>query len=362
MKQSALQFLIPGALGSGTGGYVYDRHVIEGLRALGWDVAVHSLDGSFPQPSAAALAHAGETLSQLSDGALVLIDGLALGGMPELVEAHAGRLAIVALVHMPLAAEVGLEPRTAARLQQQELRALRRVRHVVVTSRTSEELLTAQGLSAARICVIEPGTDPAALARRCYDESYRLLCVATVNDGKGHELLIDALAPLGHLSWQLCCVGSLTRSPRTVERVRALVQRSGLKKRVQFLGELPHAKLSKHYAASDLFVLATRQESYCMGVAEALAHGLPVVSTRTGAIPELVGPHAGILVEPGDKAALSAALARVLQHPALARQLSSAALQVRSRLKPWSTACARLDALLGAVDRSIGAAATERAG
>src|SRR5262249_38240183 len=154
----------------------------------------------------------------------------------------------------------------------------------------------------------------------------RLLCVATLNEGKGHELLIEALRPLAHLPWQLCCVGSLTRSPKTVERVRALLQRSGLDARVQLLGERPHEELAAHYSAADLFVLATRQESYGMAVAEALAHGLPVISTRTGAIPELVGTGAGILFEPGDAAALQAALGRVLSQPQLARELARAAL------------------------------------
>ena len=362
MTHSALQFLIPGELHSGTGGYVYDRRMIEGLRALGWQVTVHALDSSFPHPSTAALAHAEHVLSKLTDGALVLIDGLALGAMPELIETHAARLAIAALVHMPLASEVGLAPLRAERLRQQELRALQRVCQVIVTGRSSERLLRAQGLHRSSVSVVTPAADPATLARRRYDETLRLLCVATINDGKGHELLIEALTPLAHLPWQLCCIGSLTRSPATVARVRALLQRSGLEARVALLGERPHQELPEHYSASDLFVLATRHESYCMAVAEALAHGLPIISSRTGAIPELVGPHAGILVDPGDGAALHAALARVLQQPGLAQQLADGALIARRRLKPWAASCAELSAALATLQKSMGASAREPAG
>jgi glycosyltransferase involved in cell wall biosynthesis len=362
MSDSALQFLIPGELHSGTGGYVYDRHVIDGLRVLGWQVDVQRLDGTFPYPSAAALAHADSLLSQMSDAALVLIDGLALSAMPELIETHARRLAIVGLLHMPLAAQIGLAPDLAVQLQRRELRALRSARHVIVTSQATERRLTAQGHPSARLSVVEPGTDPAALARRRYDGVLRMLCVATVSDGKGHELLIDALRPLAPLPWHLCCVGSLARSPGTVERVRALLQRSGLGGRVQLLGERPHEELPEYYVGSDLFVLATRQESYCMAVAEALAHGLPIISTHTGVIPQLVGADAGILVEPGNEPALRAALVRVLQQPALAQQLADAALVARRRLKPWTSACGELAAVLAAVRHSSGASATERAG
>ncbi len=362
MRRNALQFLIPGELQSGTGGYVYDRQVIDGLSALGWAVEVHRLDGSFPHPSAAALEHTDGVLSQLPDAALVLIDGLALGAMPELIEVHSTRLAIVGLVHMPLAAEIGLAPPLTAALQQRELRALRGVRQVIVTSHVTEQLLTAQGLPAASVSVAEPGTDCTALARRRFDGTVRLLCVATVSDGKGHELLLEALAPLTHLPWQLRCIGSLTRSPRAVERVRALLRHFRLEARVQLIGEHAHEELPRYYAASDLFVLATRHESYCMAVAEALAHGLPIISTRTGAIPELVGADAGILVEPGDAAALRAALARVLQQPVLAQRLADAALVARSRLRPWASACTELAALLAAVSRSNTTSATECAG
>lgn len=362
MTPNALQFLIPGELSSGTGGYVYDRRVADGLRTLGWRVDVHRLDGSFPHPSGPALAHADRVLSQLPEAALVLIDGLGLGAMPELIEAHATRLTIVGLVHMPLTAETGLAAPLAAQLQQRELRALRRARHVLVTSHATERQFTAQGLPAASVSVLEPGTDCAALARRRYDGTLRLLCVATISPGKGHELLMQALAPLRQLPWQLCCIGSLTRSPDAVERLYALVQHLGLEARVQLLGERPHEQLAQYYSAADLFVLATRHESYCMAVAEALAHGLPIISTCTGAIPQLVGAEAGILVEPGDGSALHAALARVLRQPVLAQALADGALAARRRLRPWASVCAELSAVLAAVSRSSGASAIECAG
>ena len=363
MRRSALQFLIPGELQSATGGYVYDRTVIDGLRTLGWQIDVHPLDGSFPHPNAAALAHADSLLSRLPDAALVLVDGLALGAMPELIEAHSGRLVMVALVHMPLGAQFGLDPSLAVQLAQRELRALRSVRHVIVTSQGTAQQLTAAGLPHSRLSVVEPGVDPdAALARRRFDGTLRLLCVATVSDGKGHELLIEALKPLAHLSWQLCCIGSLSRSPRTVERIRALLQRCRLESRVQLLDERPHQELPHYYRAADVFVLATQRETYCMAVAEALAHGLPIISTHTGAIAQLVGSDAGVLVEPGDTGALHAALAQVLSQPAVAQRLADAALVARRRLKSWTAACGEFAAVLATLAPATAASARERAG
>jgi glycosyltransferase involved in cell wall biosynthesis len=86
-----------------------------------------------------------------------------------------------------------------------------------------------------------------------------------------------------------------------------------------------------------------------MAVAEALARGLPVVGTRTGAIAELVGGDAGLVVPAGDAAALSAALARLLDDPALRARLAAGALRARERLPTWEQAIGRMAAALSQI-------------
>src|SRR6059036_1776739 len=105
--------VVPGRIEARTGGYEYDRRIAAGLRALGWSVDIRELAGDFPCPGAGALAGAAGLLAELPDRALVVIDGLALGSMPEQIERESNRLRIVALVHLPLAAHVGLDPAAA---------------------------------------------------------------------------------------------------------------------------------------------------------------------------------------------------------------------------------------------------------
>ena len=108
--------VVPGRLDTRTGGSLYDRRMTQGLRQRGWSVGVRELDESFPYPTPAALEHAARVLAEVRSGMLVLVDGLALGAMPAVIEHEASRLRIVALVHLPLAAEVGIDRETAARL------------------------------------------------------------------------------------------------------------------------------------------------------------------------------------------------------------------------------------------------------
>lgn len=341
-----LEFILPGDLQTATGGYVYDRRLLEGLRALGWDVSVHSLDESFPFPTSTALEQAAAVLAALPDHALVMIDGLALGAMPEVVEPHARRLRLVGLIHHPLAAETGLTPEAVRTLKQSEQRALQSVRRVIVTSRMTKDAVSAYGVSSERIVVVEPGTDAAPLARGSRDGVLELLCVATLTPRKGHAVLIEALAPLVQYKWHLTLVGSTARSPETVESLKAQIDRTELKERVTIAGEARGAELAAFFDAADLFVLPTLYEGYGMVVAEALACGLPVISTTTGAIAEIVPPEAGILVPPGDVSALRRALESVLSNARRLAELAEGARCVRPTLRRWPEAAARMASTL----------------
>ena len=163
--RSALYVVIPGELDTRTGGYGYDRRIIAGLRDRGWTVNVLRLDDSFPTPTPAARSHAAQVFAAIPDGSTVLVDGLALGALPEEVEREASRVTIVALVHHPLAAETGIDRALAAALEVSERRALAAVRSVVVTSHATAARLADYGVTADRITVVEPGTDPAPIAR-----------------------------------------------------------------------------------------------------------------------------------------------------------------------------------------------------
>lgn len=366
MSTRSLAFLIPGDLQAATGGYGYDRRIIEGLQQLGWRVNVGALDGSFPFPTAAALEHAEAVFTRIPDSGLVMADGLALGAMPEVAARHGDRIRLVALVHHPLAAETGLSREVAQRLEQSERASLRAARHVFVTSEATATALVPYEVERSRLTVVVPGTDEAPLARGSHHGILRegsaaervtcagavhLLCVATLTPRKGHDVLIDSLTPLASLPWTLTCVGSLARSADTVEALRRQIRRAGLEQRIALMGELTGDALESAYQSADLFVLPTQHEGYGMVIAEALARGIPVVSTRTGAIPDLVGGEAGLLVPPGDGAAFHDALSKVLRDPALLASLREGARAARDDLPRWPQSCARMSQVLEQVMR-----------
>ncbi len=332
-----------------SGGNAYDRRICRGLAASGWTVHERPVPGAWPRPDANARAALTDVLAAVSDGTVVLLDGLIASAVPEVLIAAADRLRLVVLVHMPLgdAASDDLAADTRAR----EHAALSAAAAVVTTSRwTRARLLDLYTLTPALVHVAEPGVEPAELAPGTATGG-ALLCVAAVAPHKGHDVLVAALTTLVDLEWRCTCVGPLDRDPGFVDEVVHRANKGRIDDRVRFTGPLDLPHLDAAYAAADLLVLASRAETYGMVVAEGLAHGLPVVATGVGGVPEALGQASdgtppGLLVPADDAVALAAALRRWLVEPALRQRLRFAAGQRRSTLPGWSTPTALISDVL----------------
>ena len=340
MTSPELHVLVPGPLEQRTGGYIYDAHAVAGLRDLGWRVEVHNLQGSFPGGGDGAESALMTALGALPNGAWVVVDGLAMGGFPEPIKAHGDRLRILALVHHPLADETGLSAADKERFTESERRALQYCSGVIVTSRYTATRMRDYGVEPGRIRAVLPGTEPARLsAGPGTGQPPALLCVASVTRRKGHDVLVRALALVRDLRWTCVCAGSLDRDPAYARSVLAEVDEAGLSDRIDFVGEYDNESLDTLYGQSSLFVLASYYEGYGMALTEALARGIPVVSTTGGAIPFTVPDDASILVAPGDELALAHALRRLLEDTpdaiGLRHELAAAARRRTPELPSW---------------------------
>jgi glycosyltransferase involved in cell wall biosynthesis len=349
-----LFFAIPGNIETRTGGYIYDRHLMFELRRLGWAVIHLTWGASFPFPTPADLVGAARSLAELPAGSLVLIDGLAYGAMPAQAELEGRRLRLVSLVHHPLALETGLTPDRQAILFESEHRALQAARAIICTSATTARTISDHyGIAPAALFIARPGTDsllPAAAPVRGVGDAIHLLSIATVTHRKGHDSLVEALARVADLNWTCTIAGSLEREPAAAALVRKMIAHHDLGDRITLAGEV--AEVSDLYTRADVFVLASRYEGYGMVFAEALRHGLPVIATTGGAIPEVVPPAAGILVPPDDVAALAYALRRMIADPATRHGFAAGARAAAAALPHWEEAARDVASVLEAVSNA----------
>ena len=363
-KRPSIDLFVPGDPNTSTGGYIYNAQILAGLEDLGWRTTVHALDDSFPRPTPSALRDARAEIGSLHGDGVVVIDGLALAGLERVLDTEAKRLPVVALIHHPLALETGLDPAEARLLETAERAALALVSRVICTSQWTARTLATYGVPVERIRVVEPGvdrrgqwTDAAVGGRRrsrrmardtgkSSPRDIRLLCVATVTPRKGHAVLLEALGELRDRRWHLTCAGSTTRDPATFAALEHQLERLALRARVSFLGDLDSDALEREYERADLFVLASYLEGYGMALAEAVARGIPVVSTTAGAIPETVPAASGVLVPPGDSRALAKALGNLLDHDDARARLAANARSAAAALPTWRSAAQRFAAAL----------------
>jgi glycosyltransferase involved in cell wall biosynthesis len=328
-------FAVPGDLATPTGGYRYDRRMIQELRRLGWQVDVLDLGDGFPFPTAAQRATALLLLSVVPGSCPIVLDGLAFGALPE-AGALRSRPPLIALVHQPLALESSLDTAQADIFRESERDALAAAACVVVTSEATGRIMVADySVPSQRLSVVRPGNDPVPPARGSNDDLARLLSVGSIVPGKGYDLLVAALAAIADLPWQLTIAGDRTRNLAAAARLDADISAHGLGERVAVLGAVPPERILELYSASDIFVLASRFEGYGMALAEAIAHGLPVVSTTAGAIPDTIPAGAGLLVPPNDVAAFAQALRRLIGDRAERRRLAINARVAAAQLPTW---------------------------
>jgi glycosyltransferase involved in cell wall biosynthesis len=340
-------FAVPGDLSTPTGGYAYDRRMIAELGNLGWQIDIVDLGAGFPFPTDATRKTAHARLLAIPADRVVVVDGLALGVLPE-----AARMLdhLIALVHHPLAVESGISPAQAESLRASEQAALSAARHVVVTSAaTAQQLSSHYAVSAERITVVRPGSDPVRPTTRRADSTTRLLSVGAVVPRKGYDVLIAALATLPDLQWSLTIAGDCTRNPKVAAELKADIERHGFGKRVAVLGAVSAERLGELYAEADIFALASRFEGYGMAYAEAVAHGLPVVGTNAGAIPGTVPVDAGLLVAPDDVPAFASALRRLIGNADERRRFAAAARSAAGQLPTWPESAKLFARALGAI-------------
>lgn len=334
----SVAFAVPGDLETPTGGYAYDRRIIQELQHLRWTVEIIALGDGFPRPSKETMASAQARLAAVAKGRPIVIDGLAFGVMPDVAAQLRKCNPLIAMVHHPLALETGLRQSEADALHVSEQAALTAATRIVTSSATTARGLVADyAVSADRIAVVPPGSDQVqhAVQVRGVANTVRLLAIGSIVPRKGYDILVAALALLADLAWHLTIAGDRSRDADTASRLDADIARHKLGDRVTVLGAISPDEVAALYSGADVFVLASRFEGYGMVYAEAMTHGLPVVGTNAGAIPEVVPASAGILVPPDDIAALAIALRRLIVSADERHRFAEGALAAATRLPSW---------------------------
>ncbi|MEZ5286656.1 MAG: glycosyltransferase [Vicinamibacterales bacterium] len=217
--------------------------------------------------------------------------------------------------------EVITGDKTALQLAGQRY-AYRTAHMVVANSTAAADQLAREGVAAGKVRLIRNGVDVEAFETAGHRARARIAMVANLRAEKGHDVLIDAAPQILGACPEATFV--LAGSGPMAEALARRAADRGVRDRVEFVGHCDDVPAL--LSSCDLFVLPSRSEALPNAVIEAMAAGLPVAASDVGGIPELITHNeTGVLVPPGDAAALARSVIDLLERPAFAGALGRAA-------------------------------------
>jgi len=348
--------VIYGGLERVSGGYLYDRMLVEHLRRAGDQVEVYSL------PWRNYLRHLGDNLSSAlfqrlhrAELDVLLQDELnhpSLAWLNRRLRRYTS-YPIVCIVHHLRSSEVhssGLR-RFYRWVERRYLASVDGFIFNTQTTRDVVENLIGKGRPSV---VAKPAADhlpptvtkEQIVARARRPGRLHILFVANLIRRKGLHTLLDSLraAPF---PWSLTVVGSTDVDASYTRSLLRQVARGEMGTRVRFLGARPNAELSGLMAESHLMVVPSSYEGFGIVYLEGMGFGLPAIGTTAGGAQEIVrhGEN-GFLIAPGDSQALASHLSRLASDRGLLLKLSLAARETYERSPTWENAARRIRAFL----------------
>lgn len=335
--------VIYGSIDTLSGGYLYDRKLVDGLRSHGDQVEILSLPW---QSYGLHLAHnfwpeLRKTLAGLKVDVLLQdeLNHPSLFLINEWLRKEAG-YRLVAIVHHLRSSE-----RHASILQplyrQIEKGYLRSVDGFIFNSQTTRQEVERLSGEKKPGLVATPGGDggeglPGA-AHSQWSSGLQILFLGNIIPRKGLLLLLKALDGVDNANWRLRVVGRSDVDPGYFRRVEKAASKGRLRGRVVFCGQLSDEDLARTWAGSHVLCVPSSYEGFGIVYLEAMRSGVVPIGSTQGAAWEIISDGVdGFLVDPNDPIPLRNVLARLAGDPQGVRELQENARAAYQRFPTWA--------------------------
>lgn len=249
---------------------------------------------------------------------------------------------LVIIVHQVRSQGMKLPARSIARMVERvSLRAAQLI--VTVSSFISGEVERLVG-SNERIALAAPGSAPLSDTTRDRDNTkdirLALLFVGNCTRLKGLDHLIGAIGLLQDVPVTLDVVGDLSFEPRYYNKLVRQAKALGVSERVVFHGAMSHEELGRFYSRADVFTFPSLYEGYGIVLAEAMHAGLPIITTRTGAVDEILREGENALIVPAaDSEALAGAVRLLATNSEMRAAFGRRSRELAGSLPTWKQTC-----------------------
>jgi glycosyltransferase involved in cell wall biosynthesis len=340
--------VIYGSLDTLSGGYLYDRKLVEFLRAQGDTVEIISL----PWRNYAAHLTDNLTFSLPTNLDILIQDEL---NHPSLIAANqkSHPYPIVSLVHHLRCSE--LRPKWKNDFYRIiERKYLQSVDGFIFNSQTTKDVVNGVIGKGKPLIIAYPPTDRFGKAiseeeilARAPQTPLRILFLGNIIERKGLHILLNALLTLDPSSFSLDIVGPTTADPEYTRKMKEFVTVNGLSSIVHFHGALNNDTLIHKLRQAHVLVVPSSYEGFGIVYLEGMCFGLPVIGTTAGAAGEIIEhKKTGYLIQPDDHQALATYLSQLASNRRLLAELSLNARRRYTQQPAWNETASQIRTFL----------------
>jgi len=304
-----------------SGGYIYNKYLVNELRAIGAQVTARflkedqSLESSF--------------LEKVNSDDIVLIDSLLLVQESDFVLAQKDKFKIYGLIHLPQF----FDPEKAEShdaIFKLEKQLFQSIPLIVTSDYIKKEICKTFEVASDKIAVVDPAVGVSKKKATFADRPEKFISVGNVVERKGYHLLIEGLALVNDLDWQLDIYGNLNDSVY-LEKLNQKIDQFGMQQKIHFRGTIDHFLVNQKMIEADLLLNTSLFETYNMILAESLASGLPFVSTKVGAFEKFDSYKGGVFFDGFEKEAFANTLRKLVVEKSTYKKLYTKNLPFENR-------------------------------
>ncbi len=353
--------VIYGTLDTLSGGFLYDRKLVEHLREAGDHVEIISIPWrNYGLHLTDAFSRALRRQLEAANVDVMLQDELNHPSLFRVNRILRGRWPIISIVHHLRSSEKRAAWKNRA-YRAIEWRYLATVDGFIFNSETTRDVVHGLVGDARPHVVAFPAgdrlqsavTEERIASRANEDGPLRILFLGNVIERKELHVLLDAVSQMRDVAWRLDVVGGLEVEPGYTHRVKAQTGSLGLDDRVSFHGPLMDDDLRRSLSHAHALVVPSSYEGFGIVYLEAMAFGAPAIATSSGAAHEIISHGSdGFLIPPGDATRLAAHLRELAMNRNRLAEMGIAALHRFARHPTWADSASSIREFLVSVTGS----------
>ena len=284
-NKSDIYFVYPGNINAKTGGYIYEKNILEYAKIRDINIRPIALSENYPFPTNNDIKYFLKILDKIDPDSKIIIDGLALEGMYSIFKKIL-TYNVIALIHHPLYLEFkGQRSKKFLRLEKENFK---KINKFIVTSKNTKNLLINEfKVVNNKISVVEPGIERLAKYNFKNNSKIHFLTCGSIINRKNYLFLLKVLKPLDNFILEI--VGDTTRDISYYEKLKKFISKNSMNRKIIFHGTISDTKLAKLYSKTDCYISVSKYEGFGMSLANALIIKKPIITFFTNTILNTLG-------------------------------------------------------------------------